>query len=147
MIAISGPSGSGKSTIAQALTFELPGSIVVQQDWYFRDGDKCPPDANFCELRWLHIDLFVRDLHTLAAGRTAQVPIMDFASFRKVGTRPLGPAWLVIVEGMTIFRVPELAAQFSSRYYVDVDFDILADRKRARDHAERGKPPEVSTLR
>jgi ABC-type cobalamin/Fe3+-siderophores transport system ATPase subunit len=101
VIAVTGPSAAGKTTLAQTLAAHLPGTVHLQQDAYFRDPDDYPPDANFCDHRWLHLDAFLDAFRALSAGGTALVPDMDFATFRPRGHRLLGPARHLIVDGMT----------------------------------------------
>lgn len=139
LVGISGPSCSGKSTVAQAVSNTLPSCVVVQQDWYFIDMDTCPPEANFCDLRWLDIQRFVGDVQNLANGQIADVPLIDFRSFQRAGSRHVDPQDVILVEGMTVFRVAGLMAEFDLRYYIDANPRTLAARKRDRDRAERGK--------
>jgi uridine kinase len=142
-LGLSGPSGSGKSTLAHEIHKRLPDSVILQQDWYFTNSADCPPDANFCDSKWLDIDLFVSNLRSLMKGRTSEVPVVDFTNFGRVGTLTLQPSPLIIVEGMTIFRIAQIADCFDLRYYLDTSFDVLMERKRARDKSERLKPAAV----
>jgi hypothetical protein len=48
-----------------------------------------------------------------------------------------------VVEGMTIFRIPEIYQRCQIRDYLDVDFAVLADRKHRRDHDERDKTAHI----
>lgn len=143
IIGISGPSASGKSSIAEAVRSSHGDALIVQQDWYFRSPSECPPDANFCDLAWLHMDDLVRDLTSLARGEVAEVPVIDFATFERAGTARVLPQSLVIVEGMTIFRIPELVELFDWKFYVNVEIAVIARRKRQRDLAERQKTLEI----
>lgn len=143
IIGISGPSASGKSTVAEAVRSAHGDALIVQQDWYFRSPSECPPDANFCELRWLHTDELVRDVRTLAQGDVAEVPVIDFATFERAGMARVLPRSLIIVEGMTIFRMQELVELFDRKFYVDIDMAVIAERKRERDKAERQKALEI----
>lgn len=143
VVGVSGPSGSGKSTLAHAVRERLPSSVIIQQDWYFKDGTDCPATANFCDFQWLDIDQFAADVRALARGSAVAVPSVDFATFERVGTQVIQPQPLIIVEGMTIFRVPALERCFDIRYYIESNFETLAERKRGRDRTERGKPADV----
>jgi len=143
MIGITGPSASGKSILAQAVRAAQSDAVIVQQDWYFRSAAECPEDANFCELRWMHVDELVRDVAMLASGVQVHVPVMDFSTFERVGTTLLDPKSLVILEGMTILRIPEVDEHLDARFYVDIDMPTLAVRKLARDIHERRKPMEI----
>ena len=143
VLAITGPSAAGKTTLARALTSRLPQAVHLQQDWFFRDPDTCPPEANFCESRWLHTEEFVAAFAALASGKTALVPQIDFQTFRRTGSRRLGPARYLIVEGMTVLRIPEIYHRCQARYYLDPGLATIAERKRRRDPRERGKTPEI----
>lgn len=143
VIGITGPSASGKTTLARELASHLPAAVHLQQDFYFRDPDDCPPDANFCDHRWLHLDQFLAAFRALAAGHCVSVPDMDFATFRPWGRRLLGPARHLIVEGMTILRIPEIRRRCQCGVYLDPGFDTIAARKRERDRLERNKPEWV----
>lgn len=143
VIAITGPSASGKTTLAAVLAARLPDAVHLQQDWFFRDADTCPPQANFCQPQWLHGQEFTEAFTTLAAGGTAIVPQIDFATFRRCGTRRLGPARYLIVEGMTVLRETTIHDRCQARYYFDTDFTTIAACKRDRDRRERHKPAEA----
>jgi uridine kinase len=141
--AVTGPSASGKATLAQALAAHLLGAVHLQQDAYFRDPDDYPPDANFCDHRWLHLDAFLDAFRVLAAGGQASVPDMDFATFRPRGHNHLGPARHLIVDGMTVLRLPEIRRRCQHAIYLDPDFDTITVRKRDRDRRERNKTETV----
>lgn len=142
-VGLTGPSASGKSTLAEAVKAAHGDAVLVQQDWYFRDSSECPPDANFCDLEWLHVDELMRHVVALTNGEFADVPVMDFATFERCGTLRLEPAPLVIVEGMTILRISSIDACLDARFYLDTDYATIAERKRARDINDRHKPIEV----
>jgi uridine kinase len=143
VVAITGPSAAGKTTLAHALTSRIPQAVHLQQDWFFRDPDTCPPEANFCESRWLHTEEFVAAFTALASGQTALVPQIDFQTFRRAGSHRLGPARYLIVEGMTVLRTPEIYNRCQARYYLDPGLATITERKRRRDPRERGKTPEI----
>lgn len=143
VIAVTGPSASGKTTFATALAAQLPAAVHLQQDWFFRDPDTYPPDANFCQPQWLYGAEFRAAFTTLAAGGQATVPTIDFTTFRRNGTQTLGPARYLIVDGMTVLRDPVIHRRCQVRYYLDTDFATIAARKRDRDRRERHKPFEI----
>lgn len=143
VIAVTGPSAAGKTTFAAALAALLPAAVHLQQDWFFRDPDTYPPDANFCQPRYLHGDEFTAAFTALAAGTSAVVPQIDFTTFRPCGTRTLGPARYLIVEGMTVLREAAIHARCQVRYYLNTDFATIAVRKRDRDRHERHKTAAV----
>jgi uridine kinase len=143
VVAVTGPSAAGKTAPAQTLCSHLPGAVHLQQDVYFRDPDDYPPDANFCDHRRLHLDAFLDAFRALAASGTALVPDMDFATFLPRGHLLLGPARHLLVDGMTILRLPEIRRRCQHAIYLDPDFAAITARKHARDRRERNKPEAV----
>lgn len=143
LVGLSGPSCSGKSTIATRLAASLGGAPVLQQDVFFIDPDLCSPFANFCDLSFLDVSAFVDALELLAAGRAATVPEIDWRTFRRVGTRSLAPTSHLVIEGMTIFRVPEVVRLCDHRVYLAPPWQSIERRKRERDASEREKSAGV----
>jgi uridine kinase len=141
VIGISGPSCSGKSTLATKLSGRLQDCCVIQQDWFFVDPARCPPDANFCDLGYLHVDEFVAACTDLCAGRSAHVPAIDFGTFEKIGVARIEPRRWIIIEGMTIFRIPQVAELCDLRFYLSPPYSEIRARKRRRDAIERNKAP------
>lgn len=150
IIAIAGGSGSGKSTLAAALSQALHGMrpVVLAQDHYFRDFAEYGPEerervrtANHPDaLNWPE---FHAALDRLTCGGTVDQPAP--------GTRPrargddprtLGPAGLVLVEGLFALwdeRCRELA---DLRLYTEVPDDERVLRRVYRDVRERGSTVE-----
>src|SRR5205085_9614266 len=72
--------------------------------------------------------------------RTVEVPIYDFATHtRRVETRRVEPARVVIVEGILVFAEPALREQMDIKIFVDTDADIRLMRRIRRDLEERGR--------
>jgi uridine kinase len=143
VIGISGPSCSGKSTVAVAVGRRLRESTVIQQDWFFLDPSVCPPDANFCDLAYMRADELVSACVDLCAGRAAQFPIVDFRTFARTGLREVDPKRHTIIEGMTIFRIPDLWDLCSHRFYLKPQVSDIEARKRKRDSIERNKSSSI----
>lgn len=143
VVGLTGPSASGKTTLAEAVRAAHGAAVILQQDWYYRDSSEYPPDSNFCDPTWLHVDELTRDVIALANGEPADVPVMDFATFERCGVIRLEPASLVIIEGMTILRFPAVDACLDSRFYIDTEYATIAERKRSRDRRDRNKPTEI----
>ncbi len=143
-IGISGPSGSGKTFLCKKLSRHLANCRIIQQDWYFIDPDECEDDANYCDLRYLHVREFVGHFSLLQTGNVAAVPVVDFETFHRTGERNLiEPGDFLLVEGMTIFRIPEILRGCDLHYYLAPDMEIVRKRKWARDLSERNKSPEI----
>jgi uridine kinase len=143
VVGVSGPSCSGKSSLARGVAHALPECVILEQDWFFRSPSECPADANFCDLQYLDVAAFTAAALSLARGRAATVPAIDFHSFERTGSADLAARSFLIVEGMTIFRIPEVRDLCSHRFYLAPAFDVLAARKRTRDAVERGKPAAI----
>jgi uridine kinase len=144
VIGISGPSGSGKTTLCNKLTQHLPNCTLIQQDWYFVDPSMIKPNSNLLDLQYIHKEEFVSDVLGLIAGKPVDVPVMDFSTFRrKEYKRTLLPGSFLLIEGMSIYRIPELYVYFDHRFFLSPDFAILQERKINRDLQDRGKSKET----
>jgi uridine kinase len=150
MIAITGGSGSGKSVLAAALAQAVPGSIVVCEDWYYRDAgalpDFDPATHDFDDLAARDHGLLIQDLEALKAGHAIVAPVYSFVTHRREPQgRLLSPAPVVIVEGAHLMCDPRLIDLFDLRVFVDTPADIRFIRRLLRDQAERGRSPASIT--
>lgn len=144
VIGIAGPSGSGKSTLCTCLQQRLGACSVLQQDWYFLDSDDVPDDANFCQLEYLDVARLVHDVNLLRAGTPATVPSIDPRTFQVTdGVMVVEPRPYLLVEGMTVFRIPEIAEHWDLKIYLSPGFHAIRRRKWSRDRLEREKSPEI----
>lgn len=143
VVGVSGPSCSGKTSLARNLADALPECVILEQDWFFRSPGECPVDANFCDLQYLDVAAFGAAALNLAHARAAVVPVIDFRTFERTGSTALRARAVLIIEGMTIFRIPEVRDLCRHRFYLAPAFDALAARKRIRDATERSKPASV----
>ena len=146
VVGIAGGSGSGKSTVVEALVRGFAPEPVVHlpHDRYYRDLADLPPEArareNFDHPDALETSLLVRHLDQLRAGRPVVPPSYDFARHeRRPGVEPVGPARLVIVEGVLVLAEPALRERVDLRVFVDADADLRLARRLARDRTERGR--------
>jgi uridine kinase len=146
VVGIAGGSGSGKSTVVEALVQGLAPEPVVHlaHDRYYRDLTDLPPDVrareNFDHPDALETSLLVEHLDRLRGGAAVVPPGYDFATHSRVpGTAAVGPARLVVVEGVLILAEPELRARMDLRVFVDADADLRLARRLARDRVERGR--------
>lgn len=141
VVGISGPSASGKTTLANALLCGFPDAVHLQQDLFFVDPEHCDPDSNFCDPRYLRVNEFVNTASLLAHGMPVMLPHIDFSTFERVGSRQesTSKSRLLIIEGMTIFRFPEIPPLCDLRFYLTPDLVAVQHRKLRRDMSERGK--------
>jgi uridine kinase len=138
-IGISGQSGAGKSSLCKDLLSSLSSCNLIHQDWYFKPIEELSGKSNFCELDCLNINNFVSDILALINGKTIIVRTLDLDTFEPNGIIELRPKKFLLVEGMTIFRIPDLRSAFDISIYIDPGIDELIYRKLIRDLTARQK--------
>jgi uridine kinase len=146
IIGIAGGSGSGKTTIAAKLAAAIPAGrcVVIDHDAYYRDQGALPPEerdlVNYDHPASLESSLLAEHLGLLRAGDTVELPIYDFHTHtRKVETRRVVPAPVVIVEGILVFVEAVVREQLDIKIFVDTDADIRLIRRIRRDLEQRGR--------
>ena len=88
----------------------------------------------------LESELLAEHLRELREGNTIELPTYDFVSHtRRSETRTVGPAPVIIVEGILVFVEAKLRAQLDVKIFVDTDADIRVFRRIRRDLEERGR--------
>jgi uridine kinase len=144
VVGIAGGSGSGKSTVVAAIVGGLAPEPVahLSHDRYYRDRSDLPPDLrareNFDHPDALETSLLVEHLDRLRGGESVVPPGYDFTTHTRCpGTTPVGPARVVIVEGVLVLADPELRERMDLRVFVDADADLRLARRLARDRRER----------
>jgi uridine kinase len=146
VIGVAGGTGSGKTTVARALVEGLPPGEVahIDHDSYYRDR----ADLSFDERSRLNFDhpdsldneLLVAHLEALRAGRPVEVPIYDFVTHsRRLETRHVEPARLIIVEGILVFVEDRVRNLLDIKLFVDTDADLRVFRRIRRDIEQRGR--------
>jgi uridine kinase len=146
VVGIAGGTGSGKTTVAHKLAQAMPPGrcITIEHDAYYRDQSHLSPDErariNYDHPASLESDLLAAHLADLRAGRPVAIPIYDFATHtRKVETRRVSPAKVIIVEGILVFTEPALRQMMDIKIFVDTDADIRLIRRIRRDLEQRGR--------
>ncbi len=146
IIGIAGGTGSGKSTIAQSIAAGVPKDLVaiIDHDAYYRDHPELTAgervDLNYDHPDALETSLLVRHLIQLKNGEAAETPLYDFKTHsRRVDTRRVVPAPVVIVEGILVFVDRALREQLDVKIFVDTDADIRVFRRIRRDIEQRGR--------
>jgi uridine kinase len=143
-VGIDGVDGAGKTTFADALAVALTRPVVriTLDDFHNVAAVRYRRGRDSAKGFWL--DAFdyqrlVADVfRPLRESRRYRPAAHDLAS-----DRPLDPPWqtappgsVVIIDGLFLQRV-ELAGQFDLVVYLDVPFDVAADRLHARDGVHR----------
>ena len=146
IVGIAGGTGSGKTTVAKTIAAALPapGVAMIEFDAYYRDRPDLDPEhraqLNFDHPDSLEIDLLVKHLRELREGRGVDVPIYDFKTHRrKVESRRIEPASIVIVEGILVFVDADVRSMLDMKIFVDTDSDIRVFRRIRRDMEQRGR--------
>ena len=146
LIGIVGGSGSGKTTIAHAIQRRLgERAVMIAEDSFYGDWGADPSfDAatfDFDDVASRDHALMASQLAALKAGERVQVPVYDFVTHRRLADQStaVGPAEVVIVEGLHLFCTPEVASQFDLKVFVDTPADVRFIRRLIRDQAERGR--------
>jgi len=145
IIGVAGGSGSGKTTVARAID-EAVGfdSVLVDMDAYYAPFAELSLDErkkiNFDHPDAFDLDLLVRHLDELAAGRAIAKPRYDYAAYaRAADTTRVEPRDVIIIEGILLFVDARLRERCDIRVFVDVADDIRFIRRLQRDVVERGR--------
>jgi uridine kinase len=149
VIGVAGGTGSGKTTVANQILERVGADQIayIPHDAYYRDLSHLPPherkQINFDHPDSLESELLVDHLKDLRAGQAVEIPVYDFTThMRTRETRRVGPAPVILVEGILVFTEPELRAQFDVKLYIDTDADVRFIRRLRRDIEERGRSVE-----
>ncbi len=146
IIGIAGGTGSGKTTIAKNILKAYgPGEVLrLDLDSYYRDLSEMTRKersmVNFDHPASLEIDLLVKHVEELCAGKTVQIPIYNFATHNRAKeTQRVEPHKVIIIEGIMALNFPELTKKMDVKLYVDTPSDIRFIRRLKRDIIERGR--------
>ena len=146
VIGIAGGSGSGKTTVALRLAdhFAHEKVTILHHDSYYRDRSDLPLEErsrlNFDHPDSFENELLVRHLEALRAGGAVEQPVYSYETHsREQRTLPIGPASIVLLEGITVLAIPELRELMDIKLYVDCDADERLVRRLLRDLHERGR--------
>jgi len=142
IVGIAGGTASGKTTLARTLAARLgDGCVLVSHDrYYLPRGEGDPGSRNYDHPDALDNHRLASDLLALRNGRSAELPIYDFARHdRAADTDRIEPRPVVILEGILILAVEVLRRSLDLRVFVDVPDDLRLVRRIRRDMAERGR--------
>ncbi|AFS40781.1 MAG: uridine kinase [Leuconostoc gelidum] len=148
VIGITGGSGSGKTTVSRELVRRLTtdgsSAILLQQDSYYIDQSEKPMSerilTNYDHPDAFETDLFVSDLRRLSRHESINKPIYDYEQYtRSQEVESVGPADVVIVDGVLLFNDARVRDLLDMKIFVDTDDDIRFLRRLERDIEERGR--------
>ncbi|MCS7283572.1 MAG: uridine kinase [Anaerolineae bacterium] len=149
IIGVAGGTGSGKTTVAMKILERVGAEHVayIPHDAYYRDLSHLPPEertkVNFDHPDSLETELLIEHLKQLRAGQPVDIPVYDFTTHTRTNqTQRVGPAPVILVEGILVFVEPALRELFDVKLYVDTDADVRLIRRIQRDVRERGRSLE-----
>jgi len=113
--------------------------LPIAHDRYYFDVPD-PSVHNYDHPDALDSSLLASQLVQLKSGMPASLPVYDFASHtRRPEVELVGPAPVVLVEGILVLAVPELNELFDLRVFVEAATTVRLERRVARDMASRGR--------
>jgi len=138
---MAGGTASGKTTISHRVSKALGVNecLSIAHDRYYFDVPD-PSLHNYDHPDALDTDLLCAHLALLKAGRSAPLPIYDFASHERQKEVALeDPRPVVLVEGILVLAVPSLRSLIDLAVYVDAPEEVRLERRIVRDMASRGR--------
>lgn len=146
LIGIAGGSGSGKTTFAKKIIQRVnePGVVLLSQDSYYLSSPSASHrvhgEANFDHPEAFDWPLLRDQLARLKEGHDVSVPVYDYKTSRRTSeTHSVGPAKVVLLEGIFTLWDKELRDLFDAKIYLHVEADIRFIRRLHRDIRERGR--------
>lgn len=146
---VAGGTASGKTTVANTILEAVGASQVayLAHDAYYKDMDHLPFEerlrVNYDHPNSLETDLLVQHIQQLLRGESVEVPIYDFAQFRRTRrTKHVTSSPIILVEGILIFTHARLRDLMDIKVYVDTDPDVRFIRRLVRDMEERERSLE-----
>jgi len=147
VVAVAGWTCTGKTRFARALAARFPArhAVVLSQDDYYRDTSHLSrserTDVNYDEPESYDLDLFAEHLGALRSGGSVPRLAYDFGTGAQTETGSLGPARLVIAEGVFALWDARVREAADLRILLEGDLDVLLRRRIERDGAERAYTP------
>ena len=149
VIGIAGGTGSGKTTAAVQVQshFAAERVVIIHHDNYYRDLAHLPFEER-ARINYDHPDAFettllLEHLESLRAGGVVDSPVYDYELHRRrPQTQRLGPADIVLLEGILVLENEALRRQMDIRIYIDEDADERFMRRLERDVLDRQRSVE-----
>jgi uridine kinase len=144
-VAIVGGSGAGKSWLADRLEAQLGKQAGrLSLDDFYRDRSHLSParraGLNFDHPRAIDWPELERALKRLAAGKSARLPVYDFATHSRSGKRHvLRARAIILVDGLWLLHRRALRQMFDFSIFVRCRRSIRLARRLARDLQARGR--------
>ena len=146
IIGVAGGSGSGKSTVTEQIIQSVGinnVSVFLQDNYYLDRSHLTPEERN--KINFDHPDAFdwslmKKQLDDLYHSLPIEMPEYDFTTHtRKLETKLIVPAKVIIVEGIFALYDEEMCKQMALRIFVDTTADVRLMRRLKRDIVERAR--------
>lgn len=138
IILVAGGTASGKTTIVHDVV-AATGAVHIAHDRYYMDAED-PSTNDFDHPDSLETSLLVEHVAGLKRGEAVDLPRYGFPTHRRQPeTDRVGPADLVIVEGILVLHSAELRQLADLCVYVKAPADVRLARRVQRDSVERGR--------
>ncbi|XP_055352036.1 nicotinamide riboside kinase 2-like [Paramacrobiotus metropolitanus] len=132
IVGIAGATNAGKTTVARRLLEEFPRSAVVHQDDFFRSVDD-PAHEHVVEINHHNWDT----ISAVDFERMLQSVKENYTVLLEKNTRPVGAdsrPRLLILEGILIFNVPQLACLLDRKYLITLTKEECRRRRLTRNY-------------
>jgi len=148
IIGISGGSASGKTTVSKSIISKLgvPWVVIISLDSFYKvlspeqHEEALRGEYNFDHPDAFEWDLAYSTLKKLKEGKSAKLPIYDFATHSRLKKqKKVYGANVVIFEGIMTFCNEDVLKLCDMKVFVDTDSDIRLARRLKRDIKERGR--------
>lgn len=144
IVGICGGSASGKTFLLKQLLAQLPSEKVslISQDNYYKEKEAQYIEAdglvNYDHPDSLDLQRFATDIQALVDGRSIAVKEYTFNHPTRVPRIfQYKPTPLIVVEGLFIFHLPQLAALIDLKVFIEAEEHIKLLRRLKRDVRER----------
>jgi len=149
VVGISGGTASGKTTLAKKIIDTIGETHVslLEADSYYADLSHVTPEKrhhiNFDHPDALDASLLAEHVTQLKEGRSIQKQIYDFKTHTRTReTIAIESKPVVVVEGILIFAVEDIARLLDLKVFIDVEAAVRLLRRIIRDVRERGRSIE-----
>src|SRR3989338_2438630 len=137
--------------VERALVAQGASVVALSQDCYYKDQSHLSIEqrlaVNYDEPAAFDQDLFALHLRALREGKAVAAPAFDYVGcVRAAETRTVGPAAVVLVDGLLLLHDPEVRALFQLLVYVDAPADVRLARRISRDVAAGMRGEDVLAM-
>jgi len=143
IVGVTGGAGAGKTVFSKRLCQLLNGSHL-EADYYFKEYKK-PKKLTLDDPRAFDFNLLTKHLKKLKKGQTINCPDYDFDNYKRIGTKPIKPAKVIVVEGLFTLHKKVLGLLDLSIFIESPPNTRLA-RAIKRDTTERGQTAKSTKI-